>query len=136
MGFFKSLFGGTGSPATSSESKHGKSASGSLGYVRGRHFTEWTEEVKQLKRDGKQQDVIDLCLEAIEATEAECKVDRLSVAPWWYEQVALAARRSGQPDVERSAMERYLAHPSQNHPDYEDKFTRFLSKLDAAEGQA
>lgn len=103
------------------------------GLVRGRHFTEWVEEVKQLKRDGRQQEVIDLCTEAVEATEAEYRVDGLAVAPWWYEQVALAARRSDQPLVERQIMARYLAHPGPKHPDYVTKFEKALAKLDAKE---
>lgn len=106
-----------------------------LGFVRGKHFTQWVDEVKQLKRDGKHQEVLDLCLEAVEATEAESKVDGLSVAPWWYDQAALAARRTEQPEVERVVMERYLAHPSRKNSEYAEKFQRFLDKLDAKEGE-
>ena len=100
MGFLKSLIGSIGGQSQP------------LGEVRGKHFTEWVEEVKQLKRDGKHQEVLDLCLLAVDAIEAESKADGLAVAPWWYDQAALAARRTNQPAIERAVMERYLAHPS------------------------
>ncbi len=132
MGLLRSMFGGGGPKARPTAPSGGAK----LGDVRGRHFTEWIEEVKQLKRDGRQQDVIDLCSEAIEATEAEYKKDGLAVAPWWYEQVAMAARRSGQPDIERQAMQRYLDHPGRKNPDYVDKFNRLIAKLDAKEGRS
>ena len=78
----------------------------------------------------RDREVLDLCLLAIDATEAESKADGLSVAPWWYDQAALAARRSDQPAIERSVMERYIAHPSSKNSDYVEKFERFLAKLD------
>ena len=129
MGFLKKMFGGSTQPSSTA------SPGSSIGLVRGRHYTEWIEEVKQLKRDKNHQAVIDLCSDAVEAVEAEYRSNRLAVAPWWYEQVAMAARRSNQPDVERAAMQRYLDHPGSNHPDYIEKFNRFIAKLDAKEAK-
>lgn len=130
MGFLKKLFGGS-SAATANPT----TTNSSLGLVRGRHYTEWIEEVKQLKRDKNHHAVIELCSEAVGAIEAEYRSNQLSVAPWWYEQVAMAARRSGQPDAERAAMQRYLDHPGRKNPEYVEKFDRFIAKLDAKEGR-
>ena len=127
----KKIFGG----GLASRATTVPGTSRSVGLVRGRHYTEWVNEVKQLKRDKKHQEVIDLCSAAIDATEAEYRVNQLGVAPWWYEQVALAARRSGQPHVERAAMQRYLDHPDSKNPDYVEKFHRFIARLDAKEIQ-
>lgn len=129
MGFLRSIFGGD----KSSVSQVGQAKDGH-GFVRGRHFTEWVDEVKQLKRDQKQHEVIQLCLEAVDATEAEQARNGLSVAPWWYDQVALAARRTGQSDLERDVMQRYLDHPGRKNPKYVEKFERSISKLDKLEG--
>lgn len=130
MGFLKKLFG-----ESSAAKRNPTTTNKSLGFVRGRHYTEWIDQVKQLKRDKKHHAVIELCSEAVEAAEAEYKSNRLGVAAWWYEQVALAARRSDQPDIERAAMQRYLGHPGSKNPEYVEKFKRFLAKLDAKEGR-
>ncbi len=98
------------------------------GYVRGRHFTEYKDDVENLKRAGVHRDVLDLCLELIEAAEAESLVDHCSPPPWWFDQAALAARRLKQPDLSRDLMLRYLAHRRQLNPDYVAKFERALAK--------
>ena len=138
MGIFSKLFGGSQNhsdvpAATTKISVRPKDSD--LGFVRGKHFTEWVEHVKQLKREKKQQEVIDLCSEIMAAAEDENRVDRWGVPPWSYEQVALAARRSDQPTIERDAMERYLAQPGSKNPEYVEKFERALARLDAKEGQ-
>lgn len=127
MGLFRKLFG---SASSGNGGRETASDDGSPRPANEKHYTERIEHVKQLKREGRQQDVIDLCSEALDAIEAEYKADGLAVAPWWYEQVALAARRSKQPDVERAAMNRYLNHDGAEHPEYIEKFRRFLAKLD------
>ena len=128
MGLIRKIFGSLNNAPGASQGtreshadESAQSNSSQPGLVRGRHFTEWTEHVKQLKREKKQQEVIDLCLEIMTAAEEENRVERWGVPPWWYEQVALAARRSDQPDVERAAIERYLAQPGNQHPEYVEK---------------
>ncbi len=134
MGILRALFG-TKQTGTAGRF-HSVAPAPDLGLVRGRHYTEWIEHVKQLKREKKHQEVIDLCLEAVAACEEEGSLDKNGVPPWWYEQVALGARRTDQPAVERSAMERYLARPGGKNPEYVKKFEQALSKLDASEGTA
>jgi hypothetical protein len=81
------------------------------GYVRGRHFTEYVEEVKRLKRSGLDREAEDLLLELVSATEAEAESEAWGVAPWYYEQLAVVYRKRGDVDQEVSILERFAAQP-------------------------
>ena len=77
------------------------------GMVRGRHFTTYVEEVKELKRRGEYEAAVQLLVELVEATEAEDAMDRMGVAPWYYEQLAILHRKKGDLDGEIAILERY-----------------------------
>ena len=77
------------------------------GCYRGRHFTTYVEEVKQLKRDDRLQEAEALLVELVKATEAEGKKDRLGVAPWYYEQLAIVYRKRKDYASEVRILERY-----------------------------
>jgi hypothetical protein len=63
--------------------------------VRGRHYTEWVEPVKQLKREGRLKEAEALLLECVDAVEAEASVEGSPVAPWYYEQLGVVYRKLG-----------------------------------------
>ncbi|MGA9762020.1 MAG: hypothetical protein WBQ14_06335 [Gaiellaceae bacterium] len=84
-------------------------ASDQLGFVRGRHFTEYVEDVKQLKREGRHNEAERLLFELVDATETESKVKQWGVAPWYYEQLAIIYRKLGERQKEIEILERYQA---------------------------
>ncbi len=101
-----------------------------LGQVRGKHFTEWVETVKELKRSGDHRSVFDLCSEIVDAAEAESKSTGFSPPPWWYDQLALAAKRLGDEQAEVTALRRYTSLRSEwQSAEYRAKFERRLLKL-------
>ena len=77
------------------------------GYVGGRHYTGWVDEVKRLRRGGRDEDAERLLLELVEATEAEAAAEGFGVAPWYYEQLAITYRKRGNLDGEIAILERF-----------------------------
>lgn len=77
------------------------------GYYRGRHFTTYVEEVKELKRTGDFKVAEKLLLDLIEATEAEAKARKWGVAPWYYEQLAIIYRKHKDYRAEVKILERF-----------------------------
>lgn len=74
--------------------------------ARGRHYTEWVEPIKQMKRDGRHNDALTILGECMDATE---RADRGRPAPWYYEQAAIIYRKDRDLDAEHAVIERYFA---------------------------
>lgn len=74
------------------------------GYVRGKHFTAYVDDVKALRRSGQDVDAEMLLKELVAATEEEARAQGRGwgVAPWYYEQLAIIyrARKEYQSEVE------------------------------------
>jgi hypothetical protein len=87
--------------------------SSEAGTVRGRHYTEYVEAVKELRREGSAEEAEHLLLELVDATEAEARAQGSGwgVAPWYYEQLAILYRRQGSPEKEVAILERFAAQP-------------------------
>ena len=85
----------------------------SAGMVDGFHFTEYVEQVKQLKLEKRHDEAIDLLLKLANATEAESRAagEGHGVAPWYYEQLAIIYRKEGRHADEVNVLERYNAQP-------------------------
>lgn len=81
------------------------------GSVRDRHYTEYVETVKALRREGSVEEAEHLLLELVDATEAEARAQGSGwgVAPWYYEQLAILYRKQGSPEKEVAILERYAA---------------------------
>ena len=77
------------------------------GFVGGRHYTTYVDEVRRLKRLGNLDQAEALLLRLIEATEAEARANRWGVAPWYYEQLAIIYAKRKLPQAEVSILERY-----------------------------
>lgn len=81
------------------------------GMVRGRHFTEWVEAVKNLRRQGDEEAAQELLLQLVDATEVEARAGGYGVAPWYYEQLAISYRKCGSPEDEVAILERFAQQP-------------------------
>src|SRR5699024_557445 len=97
------------------------------GLVRGRHFTQWMDEVARLKREGRHSEALELVREIIEATEREQDVERAHVPerarllgrpaselvvretpPAWTEQAAIILRKLRDYEGEVAAIDRWI----------------------------
>jgi hypothetical protein len=81
------------------------------GRVRGRHYTDYVEDVKALRRSGKDEAAERLLLELVDATEEESRLRDIGVAPWYYEQLAIIYRKRKDPTAEAAILERYARRP-------------------------
>ena len=119
MKWLRKLFGmtATGSDSLSdsesllAELKRRQSRVEAAGTVRGSHYTGHVEEVKQLKRERRHEEAIELLSELVDATERESKQAGWGVAPWYYEQLAIVYRKEGRAAEEIAILERYEAQP-------------------------
>lgn len=86
------------------------SARKAAGAVKGKHFTEYVEEVKALKRAGNSDAAIRMLLRLVDAVEAESEVAGRDwpIAPWYYEQIALIYRKDKQFQNEVAILQRYV----------------------------
>lgn len=81
------------------------------GSVNGKYYAEYVEQVKQLKRDDRHQEAIELLFKLIDAVESEAKVAKSYggdgfCAPWYYEQLAIIYRKGKQYSEEVAVLER------------------------------
>lgn len=74
--------------------------------VDGMHYLETIEPIKQLKREGKLDDALALCYQAIEGAEADR--DGREPAPWYTEQAAIIHRKRGERNEEVAVLRRWL----------------------------
>jgi hypothetical protein len=83
------------------------------GLVRGRHYTEYVEEVKMLRRSDRTEQAERLLFELIDATEAEALAEGegWGVAPWYYEQLAILYSKRGDWEREIAVLERFAEQP-------------------------
>jgi len=77
------------------------------GYVRGRHYTTFVQDVKSLKKQAKFEELEKLLLELVDATEAENKVEKMGVAPWYYEELAKLFRKQKDYKKEVNILKRF-----------------------------
>lgn len=86
---------------------------GNSGTVDGKHYTDFVERVKQLKRERRHDEAISLLLKLVDATESESREAGrgLGVAPWYYEQLAIIYRKEKRYADEVSILERYATQP-------------------------
>ncbi len=59
------------------------------GFVDGKHYTAYVDEVRRLKRSGNLEAAERLLLRLVDATEEESRAEHWGVAPWYYEQLAI-----------------------------------------------
>ncbi len=79
------------------------------GDFNGKHFSAWPDTVKDLKRQGRNAEAIELLGHLVEATEADSRANNWGVAPWYYEQLAILHRAAGDQAAEIAILERFEA---------------------------
>lgn len=102
------------------------------GFVGVRHYTEYVEDVKALRRLGREVEAERLLLELIDATEAEARAEKWGVAPWYYEQLAISYRKQGNPQSEVDILERYArqtAAPGSRPPELIKRLEKAKARL-------
>lgn len=93
--------------------------------VRGKHYTEWPEGIRELKRAGQHDQALVLLYELIDAAERDARRQRHGApAPWYTEQAAIIHRKLKEYDREVTVLQRYRA----THPQAADAFTERLAK--------
>lgn len=95
------------------------------GTVGGRHFTEWPDEIRALKREGQFQEALALCLACVEAAERAAMVDHSLMPPWFTEHAAIIYRKLQQHVNEIAVLHRYGVHPFGDEE-------RFAARINAA----
>lgn len=78
------------------------------GIYDGKHYTNYVEEIRELKREGKNEEAIDLLLHLIDVIEEKAKIEECGPAPWYYEQLAILYRKTKQPQLEHDILKRYI----------------------------
>ena len=77
------------------------------GFLRGRHYTDYVDEIKRLRRTDHDDKAISLLLELLDATEAESIAEDFGVAPWYYSQLAIIHRTRKESLEELAVLERF-----------------------------
>lgn len=80
------------------------------GYINGKHYTEYVDDIKELKRQNKLQEAENILLKIIEALKAEAKAEgsHWFLAPGYFEQLAIIYRKQKSIEKERCILEQYL----------------------------
>ena len=80
------------------------------GYIDGRYYTEYVDDIKELKRQNKLQEAENILLKIIEALKAEAKAEghHWFIAPGYFEQLAIIYRKQKRIEKERHILEQYL----------------------------
>lgn len=73
-----------------------------------KYHSEYKEEIRQLKREGKNQKAIDLLSALIPVVEKEAEVKIQHPSPWYYEQLAILYRKEQENSKELSILKRYF----------------------------
>ncbi len=78
------------------------------GMVDGVHYLELVEPIKQLKREGRLREALELCYQAIEGAERDA--GGREPAPAYTEHAAIIHRKLGERDLEVAVLRRWLDH--------------------------
>lgn len=102
------------------------------GYYQGKHYTDYVDLVKQLKRIGEYDKAEKLLLSLVEAVESESKKENCGVAPWYYEQLAIIYRKQGNLLKEFEILERFSKQkhaPGSKTPTLIERFESVRNKV-------
>jgi len=78
-----------------------------LGYVNGRHYVTFVNDVKELKKLGKIDEAERLLLRLVVAMEEACKKNNDGVAPWYYNELAKVYRKKKEYQKEVTILKRF-----------------------------
>lgn len=99
------------------------------GRVRGQHFTQWPDTIRQMKRDGHREEALKLLIECIDAAERDHS--GRAPAPWYTEQAAIVFRQMGRLDAEVAILERWVSACPKQFRSSTNKIEERLAKAQA-----
>jgi hypothetical protein len=106
-----------------------------LGNHRGKHYTEWVEDVKALKRAERLDEAVTLLTGLVSAVEYEAARKRWLLAPWYYDQLAIIQRKKKDYAAEIAILERF-AEKNRSHggltPEMAKRMSKAIALKDAA----
>lgn len=104
------------------------------GLVDGRHYTEYVEDVKQLKREDRLNEALALLSALIDAVEQESssKGPGWTLAPWYYEQAAICFRKQGMKEAEIAVLQRHVETSFAHNARPVEKILQRLKKVRAS----
>lgn len=79
--------------------------------VKGGHYTDYVDRVKQLIREKQHNEAIELLLRLIDEVEEEAKREGHGVAPWYYDQLANIYKKEKRTADEIKILERFEKQP-------------------------
>jgi hypothetical protein len=82
-----------------------------LGYLNGRNYTSYVEDVKQLKGAGDLDGAERLLLAIVRVVETEARIRGWGVAPWYYEELAKLYRQRKDYRAEVAILQRFASQP-------------------------
>jgi hypothetical protein len=95
------------------------------GFYKGRHYSTYVEEVRELKRGEQWGQAEQLLFKLIEATEAEARgVPMGIVAPWYYENLAIIYRKQKNAPAEVAILERYFGQSHGHNPKLQERLEK------------
>jgi hypothetical protein len=77
------------------------------GYIDGRHFVTFVNDVKDFKKLGNLYDAERLLLKLVVAMEKACKMNNEGVAPWYYQELAKIYRKKKEYQKEVTILKRF-----------------------------
>jgi|GEM_PF-734569 len=105
------------------------------GLVRGKHYTDWVDDITALKRHKAHEECCALLGELLDAVEREATEQSVSPAPWYYQQMAIVLRKEKDFDGEIAVIERYLAFPHPTwppRPELQERLAKAIAKRERA----
>lgn len=78
------------------------------GYVDGHHYSLYGEPIKQLKREGRLEEALALCMKTLDGAEQEAKAGNHEPAPGWTIEAAIVLRKLGRRDEEIAVLQRWI----------------------------
>ncbi len=105
-----------------------RSSRSDAGMVRGKHYTDWVETVKDMKRLGHNEQVLPLLAELCSAAEAESEATGTALAPWYFEQSAIVRRKLKDYVSEVAILERYQASPNAEPGHFDERLEKAQAK--------
>lgn len=86
------------------QARHQQKAAQALG----RHYCDWVEPIKELKRQGQLDEAERILLACVDAVERESDITSYGAAPWYYEQLAIIYRQQDRLTDEVTILERCM----------------------------
>jgi len=105
------------------------------GSVKHKHYTEWVDRVKELKREGRIDEAVALLRLLADATEDEAEAKGWGVAPWYFEQLAICFRKQKDLAAEVAILQRYAAlhqAPGQKAPELAQRLVKATVNLESS----